>query len=244
MLTAPNARLLDVFYLLPGVRESEEAVEVVSLTGSGRAMTAYLKSRIFFMDRVTVTDLSQDFVQISLGGRQAAQVLAKAGIPTPSQVDEYQTGSLSGVELHVLGQDAQIGFPYRLIFASAGCETVKSAIMQAGAVELSPDIFEILHVELGLPAALHELVEAYTPLELDLETAISDTKGCYTGQEIIARQRTYDKVTRKLVGLRLEESVSNGAEVLAEGRPAGVVTSVSLSPPAGSYCFSGSAPPT
>ncbi len=102
--------------------------------------------------------------------------------------------------------------------------------MQAGAVELTPDIFEILRVETGLPAAYHELVEAYTPLELNLETAIVDTKGCYTGQEVIARQRTYDKVARKLVGLRLEASVSNGADVLAESRPAGVVTSAILSP--------------
>jgi tRNA-modifying protein YgfZ len=230
VLTAPNARLLDVFYLLPGAHGGEDAVDVISLTGNGRGMMAYLKSRIFFMDRVSVTDLSQDFMQVSLGGRQAAEILSNAGLPTSPQADEYKTASLAGVELRVLGQDAHIGFPYRLIFAAAGCEAVKSALMQAGAFELSPDDFEILRVEAGIPAVAHELVEAYTPLELNLETVISDTKGCYTGQEVIARQRTYDKVTRKLVGLRLEAPAANGAEVLADGRPAGVVTSAVLSP--------------
>jgi tRNA-modifying protein YgfZ len=233
ILTAPNARLLDAFYLMHGAQEGEDSIDVISMTGNGRGMAAYLKSRIFFMDRVSVTDLSPDVVQISLGGRQAAEVMIKAGFSTPPQVNEYQAVSLDGVDICVLGQESQIGFPYRLIIASADCGRVKSALLRVGAVELSPDVFEILRVENGLPAAMHELVEAYTPLELNLETAISDTKGCYTGQEVIARQRTYDKVTRKLVGLRLEASVTNGAEVLAEGRPAGVVTTAVLSPSLG-----------
>ncbi len=83
VLTTPNARLLDVFYLLTGAQEGEPAVDVISLTGNGRGMAAYLKSRIFFMDRVSITDLSPDFAQISLGGQRTAEVLIMAGIPTP-----------------------------------------------------------------------------------------------------------------------------------------------------------------
>ena len=85
-------------------------------------------------------------------------------------------------------------------------------------------------VELGRPASGAELVEEYNPLEAGLAWACAENKGCYTGQEIIARQITYDKVTKTLVGLRLAGAVAQGSEVTVEGRPVGVVTSVAHSP--------------
>jgi folate-binding protein YgfZ len=229
-LTSAAARLLDVFYLLPAAQAGEPAIDVVSLTGNGRGMAGYLKSRIFFMDRVSVADLSPDYAQLSLGGPQAREALAKAGVADPPGVGQGVVTSIAGVEARLVGQDPQIGFPYRLIVPTSGCEAVRSALLQGGAAGLSEDSFEILRLEAGLPRAAHELVEAYTPLELNLESAISEAKGCYTGQEVLARQRTYDKVTRKLVGLALEAPVTAGAEVLVEGRSVGNVTSAALSP--------------
>jgi folate-binding Fe-S cluster repair protein YgfZ len=64
-------------------------------------------------------------------------------------------------------------------------------------------------------------------------SAIHEAKGCYTGQEVIARQINYDKIARRLVGLRLDAPVSAGATVLVEGRSAGEVTSAALSPRCG-----------
>jgi folate-binding protein YgfZ len=69
----------------------------------------------------------------------------------------------------------------------------------------------------------------YTPLENNMNWAISSTKGCYTGQEVIARQITYDKVTRKLVGVRLGAEVAVGSTVFAGKQAAGTVTSTALS---------------
>jgi glycine cleavage system aminomethyltransferase T len=63
------------------------------------------------------------------------------------------------------------------------------------------------------------------PLEAGLRRFCDDHKGCYTGQEIIARQITYDKVTTHLVGLLPEEPVSPEAAVRADGRPVGWVSS-------------------
>ena len=63
-----------------------------------------------------------------------------------------------------------------------------------------------------------------------MEHAVSGNKGCYPGQEVIARQLTYDKVTQRLVGLRLDEPVAPGGRLLAEGKPVGVITSAAVSP--------------
>ncbi len=85
-------------------------------------------------------------------------------------------------------------------------------------------------VELGRPAPGHELTEDYNPLEAGLAWACSPNKGCYTGQEIIARQVTYDKVTKTLVGLLCGGEVAAGDDVLADGHAVGKVTSAAYSP--------------
>jgi folate-binding protein YgfZ len=101
-----------------------------------------------------------------------------------------------------------------------------------GAAQLSPENFEILRIETGLPAAGHELTEDYTPLETGFDWTVSDSKGCYTGQEVIARQVNYDKVTRKLVGLQLSDSAKPGDTLYPPDsqQPVGKVTSVAISP--------------
>ena len=86
---------------------------------------------------------------------------------------------------------------------------------------------------MGRAAVGAELTGDYTPLEAGLAWAVSDNKGCYTGQEIIARQITYDKVTKTLVGLRSDVPLLVGENVTADGRSVGVVTSSGYSPALG-----------
>jgi folate-binding protein YgfZ len=74
------------------------------------------------------------------------------------------------------------------------------------------------------------LVEAYTPLEVGLDNYISDSKGCYTGQEIIARQVTYGKVTKHLVGLALSDVIEPGGNLEMDGKSIGTLTSIAQSP--------------
>ena len=88
----------------------------------------------------------------------------------------------------------------------------------------------MLRVEAGKSGAQHELTGEYTPLETGLESTISTTKGCYTGQEVIARQITYDKITQRLTGLRLQQPAQPGERVWAQDKPVGAVTSAALSP--------------
>jgi folate-binding protein YgfZ len=114
--------------------------------------------------------------------------------------------------------------------SSLASRITKTWDLGGGAAALDGVDYESLRVEAGLPAAGHELTETYTPLETGLEAAISDNKGCYTGQEIIARQITYDKVTQHLCGLRLSQPASPGARIWAEEKLAGQVTSITASP--------------
>ena len=93
----------------------------------------------------------------------------------------------------------------------------------------------MLRIEAGIPAPGHELTEQWNPLEAELRSAISFTKGCYTGQEVVARLNTYKKVQRTLRGLRLagDEIPPPGSRLLAAGAEAGLVTSAAFSPALG-----------
>ncbi len=87
--------------------------------------------------------------------------------------------------------------------------------------------FELWRIENGIPLIKKELVQDYNPLELNLRDWISFTKGCYIGQEVIARLDTYNKIQRMLCRIRSEQSMSEG-DVCgdAEGNETGRITSV------------------
>jgi len=126
----------------------------------------------------------------------------------------------------------QSGLGYRLTCQSSQAPALLAALDRAGAVRLSHETFDLLRIEAGVPAGGQELTDEYTPLEAGLDWAVSASKGCYTGQEVIARQITYDKVTRHLAGLRLNHPVQAREEVFSaeEERQVGTITSAGISP--------------
>jgi folate-binding protein YgfZ len=225
VLTTPNARMLDVWMMV----DEGESVGIVTLPGNASSTASFLQSRIFFNDEVAVENHSDDFVQLELAGPQAASLLRRFGLselPSPDRVCPVEIGGVGG---RLLGQRGLEGGALLLV-SSSGAQPVAGALEDAGAVSLTAEGYDLLRIESGISAPGAELTEDYTPLEAGLDYAISGSKGCYTGQEVIARQITYDKVTRRLVGLRLQGSVSAGAPVLADGRNVGVVTSSVDSP--------------
>lgn len=72
---------------------------------------------------------------------------------------------------------------------------------------IGEDSYEIYRIEQGIPAAPNEINMEYNPLEIGLNASIDFNKGCYIGQEVIARLDTYDKVKRRLVGLEFSEPI-------------------------------------
>ncbi len=100
-----------------------------------------------------------------------------------------------------------------------------------GAVSCDNDTFNILRVEAGMPVAGLELTEDINPWEANFDFAISLAKGCYNGQEIVARLHAYKKVKQRLTGLRLEKVPDSLPLALQSGgKNAGFLTSAVDSP--------------
>ncbi len=105
-----------------------------------------------------------------------------------------------------------------------------AAVRRAGAIELTDDDYLELRVLAGVPAGGAELTDARHPLEAGLAADISFTKGCYTGQEVVARQDAYGKVTRRLVGLAFGAPPASGETLASEAKEGCSVTSVAPEP--------------
>ena len=120
-------------------------------------------------------------------------------------------------------------------------EEHKTAMLSAGAVEIGPDLYETLRIESGVLKYGVDFDDATIVPELGLEGLISYTKGCYIGQEIIARIHFRGHVAKRLTGLVIDTNgsepfaLSAGIELTAEdGRNAGRITSATFSPRLGS----------
>ena len=226
VLTSPTARILDVLTLI----DEGETLGVITLEGRHDVTARALQGKIFFMDKVTVEDVSAEVAQFDLDGAAVSTLLSQLGFEATVGMENLASAVIAGVKAGAVGRRGLVGIGTRLLVPMAAVDVVTAAMVEAGALALTPDEYHVLRVEAGLPAASAELTDAYTPLEAGLEDFISDKKGCYTGQEVIARQITYDKLTRRLVGLKLASLVEPGARVEVEGKAAGVVTSVAVSP--------------
>ena len=218
VLTSPTARILYVFTVLCRA----EALWLLPAPGQTSALERHLRRNIFFMDKVKVRNLTETVGRVRIVGPQAAAALTAAGLPAAGLVDDawMEAGNLT-----LLRQERYDLPGFEAILPVAEMENLLQQLQAAGAQPLDDDAYHKRRVELGRPAPGAELVEEFNPLEAGLAWACAENKGCYTGQEIIARQLTYDKVTRTLVGLRSAQAMAAGAEVMADGRNAGVVTS-------------------
>ena len=159
------------------------------------------------------------------------QICCRAvGLPKPESDDQF----LENDGFSVLRQERYDLPGFEIIGSVDEIAALQERLAGAGAVILAGnDSYEARRVELGRPLPGKELTDAFTPLESGMAWVCAENKGCYTGQEIIARQLTYGKVTRSLVRLRSELPLPEGATVSVNKRSVGTVTSSAHSPSAG-----------
>ena len=226
ILTSPTARILDVLTILV----EQDHLIVVPQPGYAPHTLQFLRSRIFFMDKVTIDDHSTQYkhfliaadsrstlsaFEVDLDGLSGGQWVR--GNEVASDTMFYAERGIEPTQLHAI------------VPANRRAE-FEQVLENAKGTHISAEDYEVQRIEAGLPAAGHELTENYTPFEVSLDSLVSDSKGCYTGQEVLARQVTHDKVTKSMVGLRMQETVQVGALVRYEGVRVGEVTSATKSP--------------
>jgi tRNA-modifying protein YgfZ len=224
VLTSPTAKILQVFTVLARAGD----LLLLPALGETAALARHLRGQIFFMDKVKVSDVSPQFARLRLVGPQALTAVAATGLDMQGAGE----GEWRGRDGLLVVAQRQYDLPgFEIVVDQARQEEIVTRLAAVGVVVLDGDeAYQARRIELGRPEPGAELTGEYSPLEGGLAWACAENKGCYTGQEIIARQITYDKVTRVLVGLVGDTPLSPGASLSADGRDVGTVTSAAYSP--------------
>jgi folate-binding protein YgfZ len=224
VLTSPTARILFVFTVIC----RPDALWLLPAPGETATLSRHLRGQIFFMDKVKLQDASAQLSRLRVIGPLGATKLAALGFDLPQVADGAWLEAGAAVAVQQLGYELP---GYELIVPTDQADHMVAQLSTLGVVTLADGAgYQARRIELGRPLPGQELTGEYNPLEAGLAWSCADNKGCYTGQEIIARQITYDKVTKTLVGVRSHTLLTPGVELLAEGQAVGMITSATHSP--------------
>lgn len=208
-------------------------------------LTAKVSDRLqkyVIADDVQIIDITPHYGLLSIQGPKSESVIRALEIS-----DHLPTKPLGFVkiaetafgEVHIFNQPRLGTAGFDLLVTSDATEKIRGQLISAaktsGGLPCGWDAFEIARIEVGIPRFDADMDETTNPLEAGLEAhAISFNKGCYIGQEVISRIRTYSEVARSLRGIRLGDDLQRlpvkGDKLFHNGKEAGFITSATKSP--------------
>ena len=219
VLTTNKGRIIDLLFV---VRRDDH---LLVITGpETRQRVAEWIDFYTFIEDVVVEDVSEQTAMLSVAGRKVAEVL-----PQLSDMPLSYSARLTirGIEVLALHTEMAGVVGYDLIVPVEEAAALRDALTTVGAVPVGSHAAEIRRIEAGFAEYGGELHEDYNPLEAGLKDYISFNKGCYIGQEVVARLNTYDKVQKHLMCLSLGagDAPELPSPLMHEGRQIGTLTS-------------------
>ncbi len=185
------------------------------------------------LEDVSLDDQSDRTFEYHLLGPQAGPLLSHLGAALPAADDlSHHATTIAGHPVLLVRETPTVDPGLTVIGEVQDEPAVAGAILEAGRdlglVRMAPDQFEALRIEAGTPVYGKEITDANLPQELDRDRrAISFTKGCYLGQETVARLDALGHVNKILRGLIFDspQAPPPGSALARDGKPAGTVTS-------------------
>lgn len=205
----------------------ENAVLLLVSPNRRQQLMEWMDRYLFPMDRVELKDISSESATFSLIGPESDALLQKLGVEMPlgEAYASHKQLMLGNFQVHIAVGSGLASPGYTLIVPANDAAKLWQTLTEAGATPMGDRIWEQLRIEQGRPTPDHELTDDYNPLEAGLWETISFDKGCYIGQETIARLNTYKGVKQQLWGVRLEAPVEPGTVVMLGEEKVGKLTS-------------------
>jgi folate-binding protein YgfZ len=169
---------------------------------------------------------------LSLLGPESARVAGATELPGVEH--SHVAGEIDGIAVRLIRTDLGVD----VICDAPETETLSAALTARGAQPVSEAVADCARIESGRPRYGIDLDDSVIPQEADLNArAVSFTKGCYVGQETVARLFYRGKPNRQLRGLRLSRPAETGAEITFNGRTVGRLASIAESPSRGAIAL-------
>jgi aminomethyltransferase len=227
VLTTALARIIDRVIVY---HRGETALMIAN---QPEIVRAWLQKHIFFRDDVKLRNVSAELGQLELQGPQAATIVREVTGTEVSALALHQfvetpfTDPGDGLLLITRTSPLTQSDGYILIGSSQTLEPLRESILRHSTARGDDALYETLRIQAGLPGPDHELTEQYIPLEAGLWDSVSFTKGCYIGQEIIARMESRKRLAKTLVKLNLTQEAPIGARLVdSDQRNIGTLTSI------------------
>ena len=205
---------------------NEDSVLIAVEGGMGSFVKAHLERHIIF-DQVEIEDLSDSWVAFTVIGSQASEKLSEL----IDGLSDFEQGSFQILHDQIISQAKraqQISFDILTTIdnASTLVENIKT-------IELAgEDLLTLVRIEAGLAHAEFEGGEGSLPQEVGLEPFVHYKKGCYLGQEIMARIEARGNLRKDIFALELS-AVPSDSVLTTEGKKVGKITSVATHPDKG-----------
>ena len=180
-----------------------------------------------------VSDVTAETTLLSIQGKRAAEVVGKVFETSVSELPRNGAIELP-VTIIRATHTAEDGFD--IVVNSDQAAQVRETLINAVAQPVSDETFEVLRIEAGIARYGRDMDETTIVTETNLDDAVSYTKGCYVGQEIIVRIKHRGHVAKKITGLRFETDhpIEPGTLIKSDdGTEIGKVTSTAVSPKLG-----------
>lgn len=227
ILTTDIGRIIDRLILYA----SSDTVYALTSENNADNIARYLMRFVFFNDDFHIEDLSAKTAVFAIYGPQARAKLVGAGFPDEDlPLHHWRQTEFADVTTYLHRTDPVVDDGYFVMCETADKETVYAHLLAVGIEEIDEAAFDFLRIESGLPRLGREMSLEYIPLEANLWDDVSFDKGCYTGQEIIARMESRGRLAKKLLKLQLAAPVEVGATLKSDDKTAGTITSAAAGP--------------
>ena len=192
----------------------------------------WLDRFIFPMDKVELNDISQQNAIFSLSGEDSDKLIEKLGFNNILNQPEYshQSFTWENLDIRVIAGSGLKNKGFTFILPVENSEKFWLYLTEIGAIPIGENIWQTLTILQGKPTPDHELTEEYNPLEAGLWNTISFDKGCYIGQETIARLNTYKGVKQRLWGIKINQLIPEGSIITLDDKKIGKLTSITQTP--------------
>lgn len=205
----------------------DDAVLLLTSPGLNQRLMEWMDRFIFFADKVELKDLTTTTAAFSIFGPNSDALIEQLGASTivGQPYASHQTIQIGDAEVRVAVGSGLATPGYTLFTNADQADTLWQTLTDAGAIPLGEQLWQQLRIEQGRPTPSQELTDDYNPLEAGLWHTISLTKGCYIGQETIARLHTYRGVKQQLWGVKLNQAAEPESSVTAGDEKVGRLTS-------------------
>ena len=226
VLTSDRGRIVDLLSVI----SAADCVYLLTSPGQQQPVIEWL-DKYTIMEDLEIEDITESTTIITLAGQGADAAAGLEPDPTerlPGMQYPAPVVTLGGPEVIAISRPLGSLPCCLLVVAACSSTDIMATLAASGATEVNSEAWEAVRVANGAPVFGSEMGEPYNPLEAGLIGAIDFTKGCYIGQEVIARLDSYERVQRYLSVLRFSDGsdAEPGAGLYLEGRQAGTVTSV------------------